>query len=736
MPDPARASGAPALLLTLATVASGAAGLVQELVWTRQAATAFGVSAYATSTVLAAFFGGLALGSAAAARWLEGRSPGEALRACAKVEVGIAGSALLVTVLMGASRPLMVALAGALPGHGPLALGARFLAAAAVMLVPTVLMGATFPLLAHGLAGLHPEPRRAVARAYGANVLGGAAGCALTAWVLLPGVGMVGASGLAALVDLGVAAVLWRLAARAGAPVPAGETAEPVLPFAPVAALVALSGGAAMAAEVVWSRVFRFVLGEANPYRAFALTLTLVLAGMGLGALGLSVLGRGRARWRLAAFGGSQLVLGLLAVGGLGAVQQGLAGALGGGPLVSRGVGIATLALCALVLGLGFPLLSSVQDHARTGARVGRLYAVSTLAGVGGSLLGGFVLLPILGSRGALLVVGAASALAGAAALVMVHRRAGLLALVPGAALLWGAVLAPDLPPFSHQGRLLWVRDGIEATSAVVAVDPAGRHRMLVSNGIPIDGLTSAGRATVPLSLVENPRRVLLIGFGTGLTAASLLRLWPELQLDCVELDDNQAEAARFFGTSWLLEDPRFSLQLEDGRQFLLRGDADYDVIIVDSWGQAVNQEFYNADFFRDAEGALSERGLFYVKLPLGSLASTAALDTMVRSAAAGFSHAALLPPGPGGVFPGLLGSRRAIEPAPVSAREQDLPRSVVASYRTAVELLRPVDEALLSRLRGGRVNSDDRPWFFGWPRGGPGAVDAYLFELLDMEGP
>lgn len=42
---------------------SGAAGLVYEVLWTRQLGLVFGITTYAVATVLATYMGGLALGS-------------------------------------------------------------------------------------------------------------------------------------------------------------------------------------------------------------------------------------------------------------------------------------------------------------------------------------------------------------------------------------------------------------------------------------------------------------------------------------------------------------------------------------------------------------------------------------------------------------------------------------------------------------------------------------------------
>src|SRR5688572_1464794 len=55
-------------LLLLVFLLSGMSGLVYQVLWQRQLSLVFGVSAYATATVLAAFMAGLAIGGYAAGR--------------------------------------------------------------------------------------------------------------------------------------------------------------------------------------------------------------------------------------------------------------------------------------------------------------------------------------------------------------------------------------------------------------------------------------------------------------------------------------------------------------------------------------------------------------------------------------------------------------------------------------------------------------------------------------------
>src|SRR3989475_10324550 len=81
-------------LIGLCFVLSGATGLIYEVIWARMLGLVFGATTLAISTVLAAFMGGLALGSA-----LAGRTAARlrrALRTYGLIEIAIAGYALLV----------------------------------------------------------------------------------------------------------------------------------------------------------------------------------------------------------------------------------------------------------------------------------------------------------------------------------------------------------------------------------------------------------------------------------------------------------------------------------------------------------------------------------------------------------------------------------------------------------------------------------------------------------------
>src|SRR5262249_25401462 len=149
----------------------GAAGLIHEVVWARLLARVFGASSLAVATVLAAYMGGLALGS----WWIGARLHriADRRRAYALLEIGIGGSALLVPVLLWLVEPLYGALWRRFGFSFAAFTALRFAIAFGLLVGPTVLMGATLPLLADYFAGLRDTARRLTPEwLYTANLAG------------------------------------------------------------------------------------------------------------------------------------------------------------------------------------------------------------------------------------------------------------------------------------------------------------------------------------------------------------------------------------------------------------------------------------------------------------------------------------------------------------------------------------------------------------------------------------
>src|SRR2546426_870220 len=206
--------------LLLCLFVSGASGLIYEIAWVRSLELVFGATSFAVATVLAAFMGGLALGS-----WLMGMAAGRLerfhpLRIYAVIECLIGAAGLLVPMALRALVPLYQSIWTHF--HSSFAVFGlwRLLLCGAILLVPTALMGATLPVASRlaagdtgpgGGTGNPPATGagRRVGLLYACNPLGAFFGCAAAGLTLLPAIGLrrtewlaVGLNLLAAACDL------------------------------------------------------------------------------------------------------------------------------------------------------------------------------------------------------------------------------------------------------------------------------------------------------------------------------------------------------------------------------------------------------------------------------------------------------------------------------------------------------------------------------------------------------
>src|ERR1043165_1980437 len=178
----AKKSRAVLLLIAACFTLSGAAGLIYEVLWMRMLGLVFGATTLAVSTVLAAFMGGLALGSALAAKLAQRIT--KPLRTYGLIEIGIAVYALLVPLLFRWIDDVYALIWQQLhPGYFTFSLW-RFALSGLVLLVPTTLMGATLPVLA--AAFVRSLDSNSVTKLYACNLAGAILGTLAAGFVLLP----------------------------------------------------------------------------------------------------------------------------------------------------------------------------------------------------------------------------------------------------------------------------------------------------------------------------------------------------------------------------------------------------------------------------------------------------------------------------------------------------------------------------------------------------------------------
>lgn len=203
-PAAPRSSSLPAWA-ALCFFASGAAGLLYEIAWSKQLAYLLGSSLHAVATVTAAFLAGLALGARVLGVPIARR--GDGARTYALLELGVALLGVALLPLLRGLEPVFGQFYRQFGGEGAAFAAVRFAMLFALLIPPAALMGATLPVLVEHFEREVVGP--ALARLYALNTFGAVAGSALAGFALMPGIGLAGTTYVAAAVNVAVAALAW-----------------------------------------------------------------------------------------------------------------------------------------------------------------------------------------------------------------------------------------------------------------------------------------------------------------------------------------------------------------------------------------------------------------------------------------------------------------------------------------------------------------------------------------------
>jgi spermidine synthase len=633
--------------VVLLFVTSGAAGLVDQVCFSKYLSYIVGSTAYAVSSVLAAFMMGIALGAhlggkvSARIRW--------PLLAYGVLEIAVAAAVVATPLAFDGLTQLYATLARNAPDSLALLTALRWFVVFAIVVVPTAAMGATLPVLTRALAQRADDRERRLGSLYAANTAGGALGALLGAYLLLPTLGLLGTLLLAVALSAGVGVVSIFFGRRAESigPVPspteAGTQPQTALgrelgrvETAELGALAFLSGCLVFAAEVVFTHLLALLIG--NSAYAFGLILAVFLTCLFVGAA--------RAGWFERRLGSAALAVGLAFTGfALVAtlsiwerVPRLLAGAgehvtsFGGREAMRAVAAFLALVVPTTLMGLTFPLLLRRIAPLRDASRwVGRLTAINTIGAVVGALGTGYVMLPALGSERSLLVIAGLFALAALPASRAIERprRRFVLGLLAGVLVIGVVTPRWDLARLTSGASVYFEEDDMPDEIRFVREDVHGgvttvtRYQgvdTLYTNG-KFQGNTgwemSAQRlfAHYPCLFVPRFDDTLVIGVGTGTTVGTIAA-YPWKRIEAVEISPSITEAARTFFASvnhGALDDPRVTLHHADGRNFVLVNDRKYDLISMElsSIWFAGAANLYSREFYEIAKERLSQGGIF-----------------------------------------------------------------------------------------------------------------------------
>jgi spermidine synthase len=730
-------------------ILSGAAGLIYEIVWSRQLVLVFGNTTQAVSAILTGFFGGMAIGATIGGRIADRvRSP---LRLYGLLEVALVVVVLVTPLTFGLINDVYRGIYPALEGTPFLAL-ARLVLAVLALAPATIMMGATFPALVRHFAR-SATLSQAFGRLYFANTLGAVAGTLLAGLVLIELFGLSGALRIGAVCSAiaGVVGLWLSRADRALADGPEAIEPEPAserpqgdrrpgtarLPIIWLPLVVAfLSGLTSLGYQVTWTRLL--ASGTGGLTYVFTVILALFLIGIAIGAALYTVL-RPRIKDPVRLLAASQIAVAVLSVAGLILVISQPRVLDPARPLFSLGVlfssAVLTVLPVTIVLGLAFPTASELLPAERrtAGSESGLLLGVNTTGAIIGSLVIPFVLMPTIGSPAIVVLLALSNAALGIGLALYVRPRrtalagAGVVAavLIVVLATRPGLVVQPNEARIAARGATLF-----ESREDEIASVQAGQDRAtpeLWVGGTSMTLLTVDAKLMPILPLIARPdsKRALVVAFGMGTAFRSALIAG--LRTDAVELVPSVPKMFGYYydDADEVLANPNGRVVIAVGRHHLELVDEHFDIILTDppppiqSSGVSV---ISSLEYYEAGRDHLTDGGVMMQWTPYGTTESD--LKEHIRTFATVFPHVIAVR-GSGGYGFYMLGAAKPMTLDPDVARSvlgrpgvledissaYDSPQSTIDGWLTEIaDQTWLVDDEVRAYAGDGQMITDDQP--------------------------
>lgn len=754
---------------------SGIAALTYEVLWVRHLGLIFGNTVYAAATVMMTYMFGLAVGAHFAGKWA----------AKIKRPVRMFGILEVLTALYALCVPLIFVLINNLYRYAALNISdsigfltfVRVVLALVLLLIPTAMMGATLPVLSKGFLARVERFGSRLGILYGVNTLGAVTGVLLAGFVLIPKIGLMASNITAVCLDATVGLVAIFLSRKMDN---SPEIAEAIKIEARhetesfkrgkrangLLLAIGASGFLALAFEVVWFRALILVFGSTT--YSFSAMLAVFLIGLSLGSMIISRFAD-KTRHPLMIFGGAAMLTGIYSLVSLGwftlmpeFLLENLM--LKGTPNWEKMIGLKFvitlifLLVPTILFGASFTAaVKAIRSAMNSSPRaVGEAAMFNTLGAALGAFVGGFLLLPNLGMQSSLallaflvLALGLTLCLCSKSGRVARWTVIGL-ALVTMVGFIinppvWDKKVISSGPYFgpwnyvqngkvtlmeqlsSH--RLLYYNEGI--TSTISVIKDANEDFSYCSQGKVEADTTERSMMLqrmmghLPMLFHPNPQRAVNIGLGAGVTFGAV-SCYPAEHIEVVEFEPSVVNVARVWGerNHNVIDNPKITLTINDGRNQLFIGGEPYDVITSDPFEpvMAGAANLYTVDFFELAKSRLAEGGIMAQYLPLYEL-SNEDYQTIMRSFAKVFPDCLLFFTGFDTIM--LGGKGDAVLQLPVAHEKFEIPavkESLAEVGFTRPEMLLSMFVARLSAddalFAGGRLNTDNRPFIeFSAPR-------------------
>jgi len=288
-------------------------------------------------------------------------------------------------------------------------------------------------------------------------------------------------------------------------------------------------------------------------------------------------------------------------------------------------------------MGATFPVIAKFYIKEKIGKGIGEVYAANNLGAILGSFAAGFLLIPLLGIKLAIIIAGTINILIAFTLLSIVAKdfakKAIPIVLVSFLIFAYfgnyniqqmhsGGFYRTNLE-LADLGEVVYYKEGLYATVTVKEIENPQ------SISLFINGYGQGGTAILDLRVnflmaylpfLINPEieESLVIGLGTGTTSGQLSQL---TKVTTVELEPAIIGANNYFNqlNVDVLTNPSHKLVIADGRNYLLRNKEKYDLIVsepTNTW-QSFSTQLYSKEFFELVKDRLEDDGLFVKWFPI-----------------------------------------------------------------------------------------------------------------------
>ncbi len=646
---------------------SGISSIVYQVVWQRYLTFSFGSDTLSTTIIVSIFMLGLGLGSYLGGKISDGLDDFKRLGLYVIIELiiavfGVLSSYFLYEILFQqlstASLPLSV------------------LISFAFLLPPTVAMGSTLPLLSKLFETSLSEVKRHTYFLYALNTFGAAFGAFIPFIIFVPRYGFEALIYLAAalnllcvLVTLGIYFFYKNAGERVVVKHEQEEDSIVETTNLNWYLLFGVSGFIALALEMIWFRALHIML-KGNSF-TFPILLSVYLGGIAIGSM-IGILYLKKIRYPTRLFFNLQGFIVLYTLLSFILLYYGLQFLE---PLeffnkylynYERASGLKlnllTLALASFLVGpptilMGISFVSLQEASNKSMATFGKKLGTLLFFNIGFSsisvLITTFLLFQYLGTSLTLVFLTLLLIILLAYKLMYIDTRSKyksessiliilclvLLVIFPGNQSLWKVFQG------SHNKEILIMED--KSSVSTIKLDFSNKQKdVLFLNGLgqsffpynEDDGHLILGY--LPVVIHPNPKKIAIIGFGSGGTLYAASQSEATEQIDCFEISSNQYSLVKTYGelrddklVKMLYDNAKINLHIKDGRKALLNSNETYDIIEADALrpDSPYSGNIYSVEYFELIKSKLK---------PGGFAVSWAPTDRIVNSFTKVFPYA------------------------------------------------------------------------------------------------